>query len=225
MHVFLWNYYTNQNIITQGGLGPESSVIARGQTLKACNTKNTEWNWYLTSYSYSNGQDVFVEHFKIIFGQNCEVGNFGLLGVPRKSVKAWVYDAHRVHHFTEYVTVKNILLYRLLQSESCRYMLHPIWVLSERRAHRTQVEIAVMAIAVHHARLERKLDAACLETTHSSTSCNNPEASQILALTLLRGTQLFSSLPRSVQLRWKNGNSRSKATSQRCASIITFCAC
>ena len=122
--------YTNQNIFTWGGLGPESSVISRGQTLKACNTKNAAWNWYLTSYSYSTVRDLSVELFKFIFGQIHEVGNFGLLCVPRLSVKAWVCDAHRVYHFTEYVTVKNILLYRLLQSES----IHAASNLSCKRA-------------------------------------------------------------------------------------------
>ena len=63
------------------------------------------------------------------------------------------------------------------------------------------MEMAVMAIAMHHARLERNLDATFIETTHSATFLNNPEASQTRALTLLRGTQLFVSLPRSVQLR------------------------
>ena len=63
------------------------------------------------------------------------------------------------------------------------------------------MEMAVMAIAMHHARLEPNLDATCIETTHSATFFNNPEASQTRALTLLRGTQLFDSLPRSVQLR------------------------
>ena len=66
----------------------------------------------------------------------------------------------------------------MLQRESFRYMLHPIRVPSERGAHGTQYEMAVMAIAVHHARLKFKLDAASIETTHSATFCNNPEASQ-----------------------------------------------
>ena len=46
------------------------------------------------------------------------------------------------------------------------------------------MEMAVMAIAVQHARLELNLDAACIETTHSATFCNNPEASQTRALTI-----------------------------------------
>ena len=61
--------------------------------------------------------------------------------------------------------------------------------------------MAVMATAMHHARLELHLDVTCTETNHSATFFNNPEASQTRALTLLRGTQLFDSLPRSVQLR------------------------
>ena len=63
------------------------------------------------------------------------------------------------------------------------------------------MEMVVTAIAMHHARLELNLDATCIETTHSATVFNNPEASQTRALTLLRGTQLFDTLPRSVQLR------------------------
>ena len=47
-----------------------------------------------------------------------------------------------------------------------------------RGAHGTQYEMAVMAIAVHHARLQVKLDAASSKATHSATFCNNPEASQ-----------------------------------------------
>ena len=68
-------------------------------------------------------------------------------------------------------------------------------------AYGKQMKMAVMAIVLHHALLQLKFDAACIEKTHSATFCNNPEASQTHALTLLRGTQLFGSLPRSVQLR------------------------
>ena len=66
----------------------------------------------------------------------------------------------------------------MLQRQSFRYMLHPIRVPSVRGAHGTQCEMAVMAIAVHHARLQVKLDAASSNATHSATFCNNPEASQ-----------------------------------------------
>ena len=61
---------------SQGDLVHESLVIARGQTLKACNNKSTEWNSNLTSYSGSTAQDLSTEHLKLFFGQNFEVGNF-----------------------------------------------------------------------------------------------------------------------------------------------------
>ena len=67
-------------------------------------------------------------------------------------------------------------------------------------AYGKQMEMAVISIDLHHALLELNLDAACIETTHSATFCNNPEASQTHAWTLLHGTQLFGSLPPSVQL-------------------------
>ena len=38
--------------------------------------------------------------------------------------------------------------------------------------------MAFMAIAVHHVRLQVKLDAARSKATHTATFCNNPEASQ-----------------------------------------------
>ena len=80
-------------------------------------------------------------------------------------------------------------------------MLHRILVPSKRGAYGTQMDMAVTAIAMHHARLELNLDVTCIETTYSATFSNNPEVSQTRALTLLGGTQLFDSLPRSVQLR------------------------
>ena len=70
----------------------------------------------------------------------------------------------------------------MLQSESFRYMLHPVLAPSERGAHGTQLKMAVMAIAVHHARLEFSLNAARIETTHSATFCDTPEASQDLGM-------------------------------------------
>ena len=61
-------------------------------------------------------------------------------------------------------------------------MLHPVLAPSERSAHGTQLKIAVMAIAVHHARLEFSFDAARIETTHSVTFCDTPDASQDLGM-------------------------------------------
>ena len=69
-----------------------------------------------------------------------------------------------------------------MQSESFRYMLHPVLAPSERCAHGTQLKMAVMAIAVHHARLECRFDAAHMETTQSATFCDTPEASQDLRM-------------------------------------------
>ena len=66
----------------------------------------------------------------------------------------------------------------MLQSESFRYMLHPVLASSERDAHGTQLKMVVMAIAVHHGRLEFSFDVARIETTHSATFCDTPEASQ-----------------------------------------------
>ena len=60
------------------------------------------------------------------------------------------------------------------------------------------MEMAIMAVAVHHACLELNLDAAFIETTPSAIFCNNPEASKTRALKRLHGTQLFDSLPQSV---------------------------
>jgi hypothetical protein len=57
-------------------------------------------------------------------------------------------------------------------------MLHPVLAPSERGAHGTQLKMAVMAIAVHHARFKDKLYALYIDTTDSVAFCNNPEASQ-----------------------------------------------
>ena len=76
MHGCLWTYFPNQNICSQGDLVHESSVIAQGQTLKACNTQSTEWNSNLTSYSGSTARDVSVVLFKLFFGQSLEVSKF-----------------------------------------------------------------------------------------------------------------------------------------------------
>ena len=94
-----------------------------------------------------------------------------------RSVCLW---CDRIYYLPDYIIFDTILLYRMLQSGSFRHMLHPIWVPSERSAHGTQLEIAVMAIAVHHARFYVKMDEARIETTHCVTFCNNPEASQAL---------------------------------------------
>ena len=89
----------------------------------------------------------------------------------------------------------------MLQSESFQYMLPRIGVPSELGAYGTQKEMAVMAIALHHSCLQLKLDAACIEMIRSATFCNDPDALQTHAFTLVRDTQLFDSLPRRVQLR------------------------
>ena len=68
----------------------------------------------------------------------------------------------------------------MLQSESFRYMLYPVLAPSERGAHGTQLKMAVMAIAVHHARLKFSFHAVRIETTHSATFCNTPEAQKNL---------------------------------------------
>ena len=96
--------------------------------------------------------------------------------MPRKIVKAWVYDAteyitFRLYYFTEHFTLWNVAKWVV--------SIHAASNLSSKRgAHGTQLEMAVMAIAVHHARLKLKWNAARIETTHSLTFCNNPEASQ-----------------------------------------------
>ena len=66
----------------------------------------------------------------------------------------------------------------MLQSESFRCMLHPVLAPRERGAHGTQLKMAVMAIAVHHARFKYIFVAARVETSHSATFCNTLEASQ-----------------------------------------------
>ena len=151
-------------------------MIARGQTLKARSTQSSEWNWNLTSYSCSTVQDLSVEHFKFIFGQNLEVGNFGPLCAIQECQSVRL-SRDRIYKF-ESIAWQNVQFYRMVQSKSFRYRLHPIWVPSERGAHGTQLEMAVMAISVHHARFKHKLYAWHMETTDSVAFCNNPEASQ-----------------------------------------------
>ena len=76
IHDFLWTYFPNQNIFSKGVLVPESSVIARGQILKACSTQRIEWNENVTSYSGSTLVDLCVEQFKSFFGQHVfNIGN------------------------------------------------------------------------------------------------------------------------------------------------------
>ena len=152
----------------------------------------------MASYSCSAVQDLSIEHFKLCFGPNLDVGNFGLVCATQEcqSLNLWCWQ--NVLHYKIYIILKNKLPYKMLHSESCPYMLHRIWVWSERGAHGTEVKTTVVAIAVHHARLELKLNAACIDTNHSATFCNNLEASQTYALTLLRGAQPFDWEPRSV---------------------------
>ena len=127
MHVSLWTFFLAQNICSQCDLVPESSVIARGQTLKACNTQSTECNLNLNSYSCSSTQDLSTAYFKFYFGQHLEFWHF------RSSMcyaRVWRLESVML---TEFATLQNIILCRIyfftmLQSESFQYMLHRIWV-------------------------------------------------------------------------------------------------
>ena len=110
MNVLLGSYYQKPKYLySTWSSARVVGVIMRGQTLKTCHTQSTEWNWNLTSYSYtcSNVRHVYVEHLTFFWEQNPEASNFGpLCATPAcQSASLW---CNRLHYFPECITLQNV---------------------------------------------------------------------------------------------------------------------